>query len=169
MAKDDDAIVLELAGHEVRVTSPDKVFFPKAGATKLDLVRYYEAVGEPLMATMQGRPLLMERYPNGATGKSFFQKRVPKGIPDWLQTTTVETPNGTTSEALVGADVAHIAWAVNIGCLGFHVWPYRAETPEHIDELRIDLDPSPGVVFDQVRETAHHTKALFDELGSARS
>ena len=165
MAKDDDAIVLELAGHDVRVTSPDKVFFPKAGATKLDLVRYYEAVGEPLMSTMQGRPLLMERYPNGATGKSFFQKRVPKGIPDWLQTTTVETPNGTTSEALVGADVAHIAWAVNIGCLGFHVWPYRAETPEHIDELRIDLDPSPGVVFDQVRETAHHTKTLFDEHG----
>ena len=85
MAKDDDAIVLTLAGHDVKVSSPDKVFFPKAGATKLDLVRYYEAVAEPLMGTMQGRPLLMERYPNGATGKSFFQKRVPKGIPDWLR------------------------------------------------------------------------------------
>src|SRR5438128_2506943 len=103
-SSDDAAVVVELAGREVRITSPDKVFFPKAEATKLDLVRYYEAVGEPLMRTMQGRPLLMERYPQGATGKSWFQKRVPKGIPDWLQTTTVETPNGTTSEALVAAD-----------------------------------------------------------------
>jgi DNA ligase D len=165
VAKTDGAIVVPLAGHDVRITSPDKVFFPKAGATKLDLVRYYEAVAGPLMATMQGRPLLMERYPEGATGKSFFQKRVPKGIPDWLQTTTVETPNGTTSEALVGADVAHVAWAVNIGCLGFHVWPYEAGSPEVIVELRVDLDPSPGVVYDQVRETAHRTRELLTELG----
>jgi DNA ligase D-like protein (predicted polymerase) len=165
VAKADDAVLVPLAGHEVRITSPDKVFFPKAGATKLDLVRYYEAVAGPLMATMQGRPLLMERYPEGATGKSFFQKRVPKGIPEWLQTTTVETPNGTTSEALVGADVAHVAWAVNIGCLGFHVWPYEAGSPEVIVELRVDLDPSPGVVYDQVRETAHRTRELLTELG----
>jgi DNA ligase D len=165
VAKSDDAVLVPLAGHDVRITSPDKVFFPKAGATKLDLVRYYEAVAGPLMGTMQGRPLLMERYPEGATGKSFFQKRVPKGIPDWLQTTTVETPNGTTSEALVGADVAHIAWAVNIGCLGFHVWPYHAGSPEVVVELRVDLDPSPGVVYDQVRETAHRTRELLTELG----
>jgi DNA ligase D len=165
VAKDDGAVVVELAGREVRITSPDKVYFPKAGATKLDLVRYYEAVGEPLMGTMQGRPLLMERYPDGATGKSWFQKRVPKGTPDWLETATVETPNGTQAEALVAADVAHIAWAVNIGCLGFHVWPYRAATPEHVDELRVDLDPSPGVSYDQVREAAHRTRELCDELG----
>jgi DNA ligase D len=160
-----DPVVLELAGREVRITSPDKVFFPKRGETKLDLVRYYESVEGPLMARMGGRPTLMERYPDGAGGKSFFQKRVPKGAPEWLETTVVSTPNGTTSNALVARDLAHLAWAVNLGCLGFHVWPYRADEPEHADELRIDLDPSPGVGFDQIRETAHEVGRLLDELG----
>jgi DNA ligase D len=159
-----DPVVLELAGREVRITSPDKVFFPKRGETKLDLIRYYESVEGPLMARMEGRPALMERYPDGAGGKSFFQKRVPEGAPDWLETTVVSTPNGTTSNALVARDLAHLAWAVNLGCLGFHVWPYRADDPEHADELRIDLDPSKGVGFDQVREAAHEVRRLLDEL-----
>jgi DNA ligase D-like protein (predicted polymerase) len=116
------------------------------------------------MATMGGRPTLMQRFPDGASGKSFFQKRVPKGAPDWLRTTEVQTPNGTTSNALVAADVAHIAWAVNLGCLGFHPWPYLASDPAHTDELRIDLDPSPGVGFDEIRESAIEVKRLFDEL-----
>ena len=157
-------MLLELAGREVRITSPDKVFFPKRGETKLDLVRFYESVEEPLMARMRGRPTLLERYPDGARGKSFFQKRVPKGAPDWLETTVVSTPNGTTSNALVARDLAHVAWAVNMGCLGFHVWPYLADDPEHADELRIDLDPSPGVDFDQIRETAHEVRSLLVEL-----
>ena len=144
-----EPVVLELAGREVRITSPDKVFFPKRGETKLDLVRFYEAVEEPIMARMRGRPTLMERYPDGARGKSFFQKRVPKGAPDWLETTVVVTPAGTTSNALVARDLAHLAWAMNMGCLGFHVWPYKVFDPEHADELRIDLDPSPGVGFDR--------------------
>ncbi len=158
-------VVLELAGREVTISSPDKVFFTKRGETKLDLVRYYEAVAGPLMATMGGRPTLMQRFPDGASGKSFFQKRVPKGAPDWLQTTEVSTPNGTTSNALVAADIAHVAWAVNLGCLGFHPWPYLASDPDHADELRIDLDPSPGTTFDQVREAALEVRALLDELG----
>jgi DNA ligase D len=162
-----DPIMLELAGREVRVTHPDKVFFSMNGETKLDLIDYYIAVTDPLLAAMGGRPTLMQRFPNGASGKSFFQKRVPEGAPDWLETTVVSTPNGTTSNALVAADIAHVVWAVNLGCLGFHPWPYLAVDPDHTDELRIDLDPTPGVVFDQVREAASEVKALFDELGIA--
>ena len=161
----EDAVHLELDGREVRVTHPDKVFFPAAGHTKLDLVEYYVAVGEPLLRAMGGRPVLLERYPDGAGGKSFFQKRVPKGAPDWLTTTVVETPNGTTSNALVAVDLAHVVWAVNMGCLGFHVWPYRVEDPGHSDELRIDLDPVPGLDFDDIRAAAHRVHDLLDELG----
>ncbi|GAA4614924.1 non-homologous end-joining DNA ligase [Saccharopolyspora hordei] len=159
------SVVLELGGTEVTVSHPDKVFFSLRGETKLDLIRYYQSVADPLMRTLQGRPLLLERYPEGAGGKSFFQKRVPGSAPEWLQTTVVTTPNGTTSDALVAADLAHIAWAVNLGCLGFHVWPYHADTPEVADELRIDLDPSPGVTFPQVVEAAQLTRELLGEHG----
>ncbi|MFY9586787.1 MAG: non-homologous end-joining DNA ligase [Actinomycetota bacterium] len=156
---------LEIAGREVRITSPEKVFFPERGETKLDLVNHYLRVAEPLMRTMGGRPLLLERYPNGATGSSFYQKRVPDSAPEWLQTATVSTPNGTESRALVAADLAHIAWAVNLGCLGFHVWPYHADDPAFTDELRLDLDPQPGTDFTQIREAARELRALLDELG----
>jgi DNA ligase D len=159
------AIELSVAGRDVRVTNPNKVMFPERGETKQDLIDYYLAVGEPAMAELGGRPTLLQRFPDGATGKSFFQKRVPENRPDWLTTTTVSTPNGTTSEALVLADLAHVVWAVNFGSLGFHPWPYRADDPSHSDELRIDLDPSPGVVFAQVREAAQETKALLDSVG----
>src|SRR5919106_4171725 len=162
-----DTEVMELAGREVRITSPGKVFFPERGETKLDLVRYYAAVAEPLMAAMGGRPVLMQRFPEGAGGPNFFQKRVPKDIPDWLETTTVMTVNGTPSRALVAADVAHVAWAVNVACLGFHVWPYRADDPDHADELRLDLDPQPGTAFAEARAAAWELKALLDELGIA--
>lgn len=165
-----DSVGLEVPGPDdrrtsVTVSSPGKMFFAERGETKLDLVRYYEAVAEPLLATLGGRPLLMERYPNGADGKSWFQKRVPASAPDWLTTTVVTTPNGTTSDALVAADLAHVLWAVNLGCLGFHVWPYLAAAPEVADELRIDLDPSPGVTFAQVRDAAVRARALLGELG----
>ncbi|HET8536697.1 MAG TPA: non-homologous end-joining DNA ligase [Solirubrobacteraceae bacterium] len=163
----DDAQVLELAGREVRITSPDKVLFSEGGFTKLDLVRYYEAVGEPLMRTMGGRPVLMQRFPQGAGGPSFFQKRVPDNAPDWLETTTVQTVNGTPSRALVAADVAHVAWAVNLACLGFHVWPSLAVDQEHADELRLDLDPQPGTGFAEAVAAAWELKKLLDELGIA--
>ena len=160
-----EAVEVAAGGRTVRITSPDKVFFPTRGETKLDLVRFYEAVEEPILRTMGGRPTMLQRFPDGASGKSFFQKRVPNGAPEWLRTTEVSTPNGTTSNALVVADLAHLLWAVNLGCLGFHPWPYRADHPEVADELRIDLDPSPGVTFDQVREAAGEVKALFDGEG----
>jgi DNA ligase D len=157
--------VLEAAGREVPISSPDKVMFAQRGETKADLARYYLAVEGPLMAAMGGRPVLMQRFPSGATGSSFFQKRVPENRPEWLQTAEVSTPNGTTSQALVAADVAHVLWAVNLACLGFHVWPTTAADPVHADELRIDLDPSPGVTFEMVREAAHETDNLLREVG----
>jgi DNA ligase D len=162
-----DAQVLELAGREVPITSPGKLLFPGAGVTKLDLVRYYAALEEPLMRAMGGRPVLMQRFPRGVGGPNFFQKRVPENAPEWLETTTVQTVNGTPSRALVAADVAHVAWAVNLACLGFHVWPNRADDPDHADELRLDLDPQPGTGFDEARAAAWELKALLDELGIA--
>ena len=160
-----EEVTVEAAGRELRITNPSKVLFPERGETKLDLVHYYQAVEGPLMAAMGGRPVLLQRFPNGATGPSFFQKRVPEAHPEWLQTTEVSTPNGTTSQALVAADLAHVLWAVNLACLGFHLWPYRAIDPEHADQLRIDLDPSPGVTFAMVQEAASEAHHLFDELG----
>ena len=161
----DEGVAVEAGGHELVITSPDKVFFSEHGETKLDLVRYYQSVEGPLMAAMGGRPVLLQRFPHGAGGSSFFQKRVPESRPDWLQTTTVSTPNGTTSQALVAADLGHVLWAVNLACLGFHVWPSQADDPDHADELRIDLDPTPGVTFPMLREAAAEVKALLDELG----
>jgi DNA ligase D len=155
---------LDIDGHEVRVTSPDKVLLPERGETKLDVVNHYLRVAEPLMATMGGRPTLMQRFPEGAGGPSFFQKRVPKGAPDWLQTTVVSTPNGTTSRAMVVADLAHVVWAVNLGCLGFHPWPVLADDPSNTNELRLDLDPQPGTDFTHVRAAAAEVHALLDEL-----
>ena len=157
--------MVEVAGRSVPVTSPEKVFFSERGATKIDLVRYYLAVGEPLMRAVGGRPTLMQRFPSGAEGSSFFQKRVPESAPDWLETTIVSTPNGTTSRALVLADLAHVVWAVNLACLGFHVWPYRADRPEVADELRIDLDPQPGVGFQKIRAAAVELRGLLEEHG----
>jgi DNA ligase D len=160
-----EATVIDVDGTEVSITHPDKVFFSARGETKLDLVEYYLAVAEPLMETVRNRPVLLQRFPEGAGGKSFFQKRVPKSAPPWLTTTVVSTPNGTTSDALVAADIAHLLWAVNQGCLGFHVWPNRLPDLEVADELRIDLDPSPGIEFPQLQEGAVLAHELLDELG----
>src|SRR3954451_13327559 len=162
-----DAHVLDIDGREVRLSSPGKVLFAERGETKRDLVDHYLRVGEPLLRAMGGRRVLMQRFPQGAGGGSFFQKHGPEAGPGWLQTTTVTTVNGTPSRALVIGDLAHVAWAVNLGCLGFHVWPYRADDPEHADELRLDLDPQPGTDFTHVRRAAAELRALLDELGIA--
>ena len=156
---------VEASGQSIDISNPDKIYFPGLEATKYDLVSYYLSVAEALEHTAVGRPAMLQRFPDGAGGKSFYQKRVPSGAPSWLETTVVTTPNGTTSQALVVADVAHVVWAVNLGCLGLHLWPYRASDPEHADELRIDLDPSPGGSFDEVREAAGFVRNLLDELG----
>jgi DNA ligase D len=156
---------VEAAGRTISVSNPQKVFFPERGETKIDLIRYFLAVEEPAMRALGGRPVLLERYPDGAGGSSFFQKRVPKNAPDWLETTTVQTPNGTPSQALVAADVAHLVWAINFGTIGMHVWPYHADDPDHADELRLDIDPSPGVTFAMVQEAASEVRRLLDEFG----
>jgi DNA ligase D len=161
----DDEVIIEAAGQQVRISSPGKVLFPERGDTKLDLVHYYQAVEVPLMRAMGGRPVLLQRFPNGAGRDGFFQKRVPESHPDWLQTTVVSTPNGTPSDALVAKDLAHVLWAVNLACLGFHVWPSQADDQDHADQLRIDLDPTPGVTFPMVQEAAVEVHRLFEELG----
>lgn len=163
MTGERDKVVMEIDGREVSISHPDKLLFADRGETKLDLIRYYEAVREPLLATMGGRPVMLQRFPSGAGGPSFFQKRVPKNAPTWLETTVVSTPNGTESNAMVVADVAHVAWAVNLGCLGFHVWPSLAAAPQFADELRIDLDPGPGVTFAMVQEAASEVQRLLDD------
>ncbi len=165
MVAADDERTVEVDGREVRVSRPDKVYFPELGATKFDLVSYYLDIGPHLLNTAGGRPAMLQRFPDGASGKSFYQKRIPNGAPDWLQSTVVSTPNGTTSNALVVADLAHVVWAVNIGCLGLHLWPYLAADPEHADELRIDLDPTKGIGFDEVRAAALLCRDLLAELG----
>ncbi|MDP1805990.1 MAG: non-homologous end-joining DNA ligase [Acidimicrobiales bacterium] len=162
-----EATVIEVSGTEVPITHPDKVFFSARGDTKLDLVRYYLGVEEPFLETVRNRPVLLQRFPEGAGGKSFFQMRVPKSAPAWLTTTVVSTPNGTNSDALVAVDLAHLLWAVNQGCLGFHVWPNRVPNLEVADELRIDLDPSPGIDLPALKEAAVQVHELLDELGIA--
>lgn len=160
-----EAVELHVAGRTVSVTSPDKVYFQTRGDTKLDLIEYYLSVGDAVMRQMRDRPVLLQRFPNGAHGSSFFQKRIPDGAPEWLHTTTVLTPNGTPSRALVIADLAHLVWAVNLGCLGFHSWPVRVPDQDICDELRIDLDPGPGTTYAMAQETAAETKRLLDDLG----
>ena len=161
----DDVLEVEASGRVLEISRPGKTYFAEAGLTKGDLVQYYLSVGDALLRATQGRPVLLQRFPDGADGPSFFQKRVPKSAPDWLQTTTVSTVNGTPSEALVLADLAHLLWAVNLGCLGLHVWPFLADDPSHADELRLDLDPQPGTTFAMTREAARETQSLLSEQG----
>jgi DNA ligase D len=160
-----EEMVLEVEGREIRISHPDKVYFSERGETKLDLINYYLRVAEPFLRTTGGRPVLLQRFRDGADGPGFFQKRIPNTAPEWLETTTVSTVNGTPSRALVIADTAHAVWAANLGCLGFHVWPILAADPDHTDELRLDLDPQPGTDFTHVRTTAVELKKFLDELG----
>ncbi len=149
-----DQEIVEVDGHELKVSNPAKVFFPECGVTKLDLVRYYLSVGPGALLGCRDRPSLLKRYPHGAAGDFFFQKRVPESRPDWLETATVHFPSGRSANFLVMHDVAHIIWSVNLGCIDINPWPVRKTDVDHPDELRIDLDPSPGVPFSKVRETA---------------
>jgi bifunctional non-homologous end joining protein LigD len=150
------AKVLTIAGREVSVTNPEKTFFPEAKITKLDLVSYYLGVAEGALTGCRDRPTTLYRWPNGvaAPDDAFFQKRIPKHRPEWLETATVHFPSGRSAEMLVVADAAHLAWMVNLGCIDVNPWPVRKGDLDHPDELRIDLDPNPGVPFEWVTRTA---------------
>src|SRR2546427_4569794 len=144
--------ILEVAGREVIITNPDKVFFPKSGVTKLDLVRYYMAVADGALRGVDGRPMALKRYPNGAEGEFFFQKRAPESRPDWVEVVELAFPSGRTAREVVIRDDAQLAWVVNLGCIDLNPHPVRAEDLEHPDELRVDLDPVPGVGWEQILE-----------------
>ncbi|MFZ0168644.1 MAG: non-homologous end-joining DNA ligase [Candidatus Dormiibacterota bacterium] len=154
---------IEVDGRVLEISNPDKVFFAARGETKLDLVRYYLAVGEGVMKGVRERPTVLKRFPNGAEGPFFFQKRVPENRPEWLQTVTIHFPSGRSAEELCPTDVAHVIWAVNLGCLELNPWPVRRTDVDHPDELRVDLDPQPGVTFDSVRKVAMEVRQVLGE------
>jgi DNA ligase D-like protein (predicted polymerase) len=155
--------VLEVAGREVAITNPDKVFFPRAGHTKLDLARYYAAVAEGALRGVAGRPIVLKRYVAGAEGEPFFQKRAPARHPDWVETVELRFPSGRTAREVVVRDAAQLLWIVNLGCIDLNPHPVRADDLEHPDELRVDLDPGPGVGWDEVRRVALIVRDVLDE------
>jgi DNA ligase D len=159
----DKHIMVEAAGREVRLSNPDKVFFPEAGHTKLDLANYYVEVAEAACNHLRERPTTMKRFVDGAAGEFFFQKRVPKGAPDWLQTATVKFPSGRSATELVANDAAHLVWAVNLGVIDFNPWPVRRADLDHPDELRVDLDPTPEATWDHVRRVALVVREALEE------
>ena len=166
MAKEEGAEVLSIEGREVRVTHPDKPYFTRdVKLSKLDLVRYYLAVAPGALAGIRDRPLVLKRFVNGAEGEPFYQKRAPENRPEWLRTVTLSFPSGRTAEEVVVDDAAGLAWVVNLGCIELHPHPVRADDLDHPDELRIDLDPIPGVQWDNVRRVALEAKRLLEELG----
>ncbi|TMK73363.1 MAG: ATP-dependent DNA ligase [Actinobacteria bacterium] len=157
--------MLELDGHEVRLSNPDKVYFPKPGWTKLDIARYYVDVTEAALVHVRERPTVMKRFVNGIMEDPIWQKRVPQKVPGWLQTGTVAFPSGRTAEELVANDAAHLVWAVNLGVIDFNPWPARRGDLDHPDELRVDLDPTPGIKWDAVRRTAMVVRDVLTEHG----
>src|SRR5215510_4481398 len=166
MKSEDSAEVLNVAGHEVRVTHPDKQYF-SAGIklTKLDLVRYYLSVAEGALNGIRNRPIVLKRFVDGAEGQAFYQKRAPTNTPNWLRTVTLSFPSGRKADEVVVDDPAGLAWVVNLGCIELHPHPVRANDLDHPDELRVDLDPGPGVGWDDVRRVALEVKSFLEEMG----
>ena len=156
-------VELEVAGRTVKVTNPDKVFFPTRGETKLDLAQYFVAVGEGALRGVRERPTVLKRYPNGATSEPFFQKRVPESRPEWIETVTVTFPSGRSANELCPVDVAHVVWAANLGCLDLNPWAVRRADVDHPDELRVDLDPQPGVPYSEVQAVAATIREVLEE------
>jgi len=155
--------VIEAAGREVVITNPDKIFFPKAGYTKLDLAKYYAAVAEGAVRGIAARPIVLKRYVNGAESEPFFQKRAPEQHPDWIETVELRFPSGRTAREIVVRDAAQLLWIVNLGCIDLNPHPVRADDLDHPDELRVDLDPGPGVKWDDVRRVALVAREVLDE------
>lgn len=160
--------MLEVGDQEVRITNPDKIFFPQHGITKKQLAEYYLAVGDGALRGCAERPVVMYRWPNGVDKPedAFYQKRVlDRGRPEWLQTVLVRFPSGRTADMLAGADLAHLLWAINMGCIDLNPWPVRRDDVDHPDELRVDLDPTPGIPYADVRTTAVLVKEALDDFG----
>jgi len=161
-----DAEVLSIDGREVRVTHPSKLYFSKQTTfTKLDLVRYYLSIAPGALAGIRDRPIVLKRFVNGAEADAFYQKRAPSDRPEWLRTVTLSFPSGRTAEEIVVDDAAGLAWIVNLGCIELHPHPVRSGDLDHPDELRVDLDPVPGVSWTDVRTVALEVKALLEEMG----
>jgi len=165
MTKADDAELLEIGGHIVRISSPSKPYFTRGvRLTKLDIVRYFLAVAPAALRGIVDRPVVLKRFVNGAEAEPFYQKRAPSDLPEWMRTVTLSFPSGRTAEEVVVDDAAGLAWIVNLGCMELHPHPVRTADLDHPDELRVDLDPQPGVPWADVRKVAMEVKALLDEL-----
>src|SRR5438128_509604 len=158
-------VVLELDGAQVTVTNPDKVFFPVLGKTKLDLINYYLSVAGGALNGVRDRPMNLKRFPNGADGEPFYQKRAPAPRPPWVRTATVTFPSGRTADEVVCSDRATLAWVVNLGCIDLNPWPVRMADVDHPDELRVDLDPQPDASWDDVRKVALVAREVLEEHG----
>jgi len=156
---------IEIAGRDVTISNPDKVYFPKVGHTKLDLVRYYLFVADGALRGVLGRPMALKRFVDGSEGEFFFQKRAPEKRPAWIETVELAFPSGRTAHEIVLRDAAGLAWVVNLGCIDLNPHPVRADDLDHPDELRIDLDPVPGVPWEQIREVAMVARAVLDDHG----
>jgi DNA ligase D len=158
-------IELDVGDRLVKVTNPDKVFFAARGETKLDLVRYYLAVGDGIVRALYERPTQLKRHPDGAEGEAIYQKRVPEKRPDWIETARVTFPSGRHADELCVTEVAHVVWAANLGTLDFHPWPSRRRDTEHPDELRVDIDPQPGTGFSDAKRVAACVREVLEEIG----
>src|SRR6195256_790163 len=166
MAKEAASEVLSVEGHEVQITHPDKLYFSsQALISKLDIVRYYLSVAPGALAGIRDRPIVLKRFVNGAEAEAFYQKRAPSERPEWLRTVTLSFPSGRTAEELVVDDAAGLAWIVNLGGLELHPHPVRSANLDHPDELRVDLDPGPGVSWAEVRSVSLEVKSLLEEMG----
>jgi DNA ligase D-like protein (predicted polymerase) len=159
------SVKVEVDGRIVVVTNPEKVYFPEAGYTKLDILSYYMAVAEGAVRGIRGRPLVLKRFPNGAAEPPFFQKRAPANLPPWMRTAHITFPSGRSADEVVVDDAAGLAWVVNLGCLDLNPWPVRAEDVDHPDELRVDLDPTPQASWADVQAVALTVREVLEELG----
>jgi bifunctional non-homologous end joining protein LigD len=157
--------ILAVSGREVAISNPQKVYFPQTGHTKLDLVRYYLSVADGALTGVAGRPMALKRFVDGAAGEPFFQKRAPDNRPDWIRTAELTFPSGRTADEIVVDDAAGLAWVVNLGCIDLNPHPVRADDLDHPDELRVDLDPVPGVPWSQIREVALATREALTDVG----
>ncbi|WP_042433218.1 non-homologous end-joining DNA ligase [Streptacidiphilus anmyonensis] len=160
-----EATELEIGGRAVRVTNPDKIYFPDAGFRKIDIARYFEAVAPGALRALRDRPTTLQRFVDGIGGEAFYQKRAPRDMPDWIPTARIAFPSGRFADEMCPTEEAAVLWAVNRGCLTFHPWPVRREDTDHPDELRIDLDPQPGTDFSDAVRAALELRGLLEELG----